>query len=65
VGGSGRVSLDQAILREATASPESLPLLEYALDQLYERRGGRRLSYAAYEELGGLKGALRGPRKRC
>jgi WD40 repeat protein/TPR repeat protein len=52
------VSLDQAILREATASPESLPLLEYALDQLYELRNGRRLTYAAYEELGGLKGGI-------
>src|SRR6266403_2480167 len=29
-----------------------------SLDQLYERRSGRRLSYAAYEELGGLKGGI-------
>ena len=52
------VSLDQALLREATANPESLPLLEYALDQLYERRDGRHLTYAAYEELGGLQGGI-------
>ncbi|MGP8034262.1 MAG: PQQ-binding-like beta-propeller repeat protein [Steroidobacteraceae bacterium] len=50
------VSLDQAILREATA--ESLPLLEYALDQLYERHDGRLLTFAAYQELGGLQGAI-------
>jgi tetratricopeptide (TPR) repeat protein len=53
------VSLDQAILRQATDSPESLPLLEYALDQLYERREAeRRLTYAAYEALGRLKGGI-------
>jgi WD40 repeat protein len=50
------VSLDHAILREATA--ESLPLLEYALDQLYERQDGRLLTFTAYRELGGLKGAI-------
>jgi WD40 repeat protein len=52
------VSLDLAILREATANPESLPLLEYALGQLYERREGHRLTYAGYEALGGLKGGI-------
>jgi len=52
------VSLDQAILREASASPESLPLLEYALDQLYERHEGRLLTFAAYRALGGLQGAI-------
>jgi len=52
------VSLDQAVLREATANPESLPLLEYALDQLYERQEGGRLTFAAYEGLGGLNGAI-------
>jgi WD40 repeat protein len=52
------VSLDQAVLREAIANPESLPLLEYALDQLYEHQEGGRLTFAAYERLGGLKGAI-------
>jgi hypothetical protein len=52
------ISLDQAILREATGNPESLPLLEYALDRLYEGRDGRRLTYAAYHESGGLKGGI-------
>jgi WD40 repeat protein len=58
------VSLDLAILREATANPESLPLLEYALDQLYERREGRRLTYVGYEALGGLKGGIAGTAER-
>jgi tetratricopeptide (TPR) repeat protein len=52
------VSLDQAILREATNSPEGLPLLEYLLDLLYEGHKGRRLTYAAYVNLGGLKGGI-------
>jgi WD40 repeat protein len=52
------VTLDQSILRDATANPESLPLLEYALDLLYERQGDRRLTYAGYEAIGGLKGGI-------
>lgn len=58
------VSLDQAILREATRNPESLPLLEYALDQLYEHRDGRRLVYVAYAALGGLQGGIAGTAER-
>lgn len=50
------VSLDQELLRDATAYPESLPLLEYTLAELYERREGRLLRWSQYE--GGLKGAL-------
>jgi len=52
------VSLDHTILRDATANPESLPLLEFALDQLYERHDGRLLTFAAYRGLGGLQGAI-------
>jgi tetratricopeptide (TPR) repeat protein len=55
---SNGVSLDQVILREATSSPEALPLLEHALDRLYEGREGRRLTFAAYANLGGLKGGI-------
>jgi tetratricopeptide (TPR) repeat protein len=50
------VSLDQELLRDAAANPESLPLLEYTLAELYERRDGRLLRWSQYE--GGLKGAL-------
>ena len=50
------VSLDQELLRDAVANPESLPLLEYTLAELYERRDGRLLRWSQYE--GGLKGAL-------
>ncbi len=52
----GGVSLDQALLRDATANPEALPLLEYTLEELYERRAGHLLRWSDYE--GGLRGAL-------
>ncbi len=52
----GGVSLDQELLRDATANPESLPLLEYTLAELYERRAGRELRWSEYG--GGLKRAL-------
>ena len=38
--------------------PGALPLLEHALDLLWQRREGRRLTHRAYEELGELAGAL-------
>jgi eukaryotic-like serine/threonine-protein kinase len=54
-------SLDQALLNEAAAGPESLPLLEYTLDELYQRRTLQGvMTFAAYEELGGMAGALAG-----
>lgn len=74
-------SLDQVILQDAARDPSALPLLEYALDELYRRReevpsrtetghptpaadtgraGSARpqLTFAAYERLGGVEGAL-------
>jgi tetratricopeptide (TPR) repeat protein len=50
------VTLDQELLRDASGNPEALPLLEYTLSELYERREGRLLRWSAYG--GGLKGAL-------
>ncbi|MBC8171153.1 MAG: protein kinase, partial [Anaerolineae bacterium] len=35
-----------------------LPLLQFTLEQLFERRNGRRLTNAAYMEIGGVRGAL-------
>lgn len=52
----GGVTLDLELLRDATGNPEALPLLEYTLAELYERREGRLLRWSEYE--GGLKGAL-------
>jgi len=47
-----------ALVAEASASPGALPALQYALASLFEQRDGRVLTFAAYRELGGLRGAL-------
>lgn len=46
------------LLFEAHGQPGALPLLEFTLTHLYERRRGRTLTHQAYQELGGMKGAL-------
>ena len=52
------IKLDEMPRDEAVAHPEALPLLEYCLDGLYQRRLGNLLTYVAYKELGGVEGAL-------
>ncbi|MBC7819591.1 MAG: hypothetical protein IAG10_22130, partial [Planctomycetaceae bacterium] len=53
-------SLDEVILQDAARDPGALPLLQYALTELYEQRdtANRLLTFAAYEKLGGVEGAL-------
>jgi WD40 repeat protein len=46
------------IMRNVGDQPGELPLLQYALTELFEHRSGRRLTLAAYEESGGVLGAL-------
>ena len=46
------------IARDVGDQPGALPLLQYALTELYERREGRLLSRAAYQASGGVTGAL-------
>ncbi|HEY1052050.1 MAG TPA: WD40 repeat domain-containing protein, partial [Prosthecobacter sp.] len=52
--------LEERILKDASADPSALPLLQYALAELYERRDEekRLLTFAAYEKMGGVEGAL-------
>ena len=51
--------LDDLLRDAAVASPESLPLLEFALEELYRQRTNRGLlTHAAYRALGGVEGAL-------
>ena len=50
--------LTQRIIREVGDQPGTLPLLQYALTELYNRRLGRRLTLDAYRETGGVTGAL-------
>jgi hypothetical protein len=46
------------LLFEAQGQPGALPLLEFTLDQLFHQRDGHRLTHQAYQQLGGVKGAL-------
>jgi WD40 repeat protein/serine/threonine protein kinase len=49
--------IDQ-IIRDVRDQPGALPLLQYALTELFERRDANRLINSAYRELGGVTGAL-------
>jgi tetratricopeptide (TPR) repeat protein len=50
--------LDEVLRDAAVQDSAVLPLLEFALDQIYERRSGRILTYSAYHSLGGVEGSL-------
>ncbi|MEW5738970.1 MAG: AAA family ATPase [Myxococcota bacterium] len=52
-------SLRARILEEAIQEPDALPLVEYLLHQLYERRTAERvLTFEAHDALGGVSGAI-------
>lgn len=52
-------SLDSELIAAASADKGALPLLEFTLDELWERRAADgTLTFAAYRALGGLAGAL-------
>lgn len=54
-----QVFLDDLLCRKALAQPDALPLLQHTLHSLYERCNGTGLlTYTAYEEIGGLEGAI-------
>src|SRR6266513_3900063 len=46
------------LLFEMQGQTEALPLLQFTLDQLCQRRSGHQLTREAYQEIGGVKGAL-------
>jgi tetratricopeptide (TPR) repeat protein len=50
--------LVERILDHVQQQPGSLPLLEYALTELWERREDDRLTHAAYDAIGGVEGAI-------
>ncbi|MBK8264328.1 MAG: CHAT domain-containing protein [Nannocystis sp.] len=58
VGLSFEAGLVGRLLAEVEGDPGSLPALQHALDLLWQRREGRRLTQAAYEAMGGVTGAL-------
>ncbi len=46
------------LLYEVAGQAGALPLLEFTLEQLADRRQGRLLTAAVYQEIGGVRGAL-------
>src|SRR5262245_46019949 len=52
---SGLVTL---ILQEIAAQPDSLPLLEYALKEMWRKRQSRLIGHALYEAVGRVEGAI-------
>lgn len=46
------------LVAETVARPGSLPLLQYALTELFEQRSGPMLTHAGYAAHGGLRGVL-------
>ncbi|BAY91216.1 MULTISPECIES: WD40 repeat domain-containing protein [unclassified Tolypothrix] len=50
--------LVERILDDVEDNPGNLPLLEFALTELWKRRTGKQLTHTAYEEIGEVKGAL-------
>ena len=50
--------LVSTIIREVGNQPGALPLLQYALSELFDKREGRTLTNKAYQEIGGVLGAL-------
>jgi basic membrane lipoprotein Med (substrate-binding protein (PBP1-ABC) superfamily)/DNA-binding SARP family transcriptional activator len=47
-----------ALVADAADRPGTLPLLEFALAELFDRRSGAALTLAGYRELGGIRGVL-------
>ncbi|MBI5960258.1 MAG: WD40 repeat domain-containing protein [Chloroflexi bacterium] len=58
VGVSFEPGLVATIISDSHYQPGALPLLQYALTELFEQRAGRKLTQAAYQALGGAVGAL-------
>jgi WD40 repeat protein/cytoskeletal protein RodZ len=60
--GETGLGLDTVLAEHAASEPGVLPLLSFTLDALYrediERRGGHELTFAQYDHLGGLEGAI-------
>ncbi len=50
--------LAKLIIEDVGQQPGSLPLLQYALTELYERRSDKQLTIKAYRDMDGISGAL-------
>ncbi len=58
VGLQVEAELVDALLADVDDEPGALPLLSAALLELWQRRDGRRLRYATYQRIGGVRGAV-------
>jgi tetratricopeptide (TPR) repeat protein len=50
--------LDQRLREDAYREKDSLPVLQFTLNELYLKRSGQQLTYPIYEGLGGLSGSI-------
>jgi serine/threonine protein kinase/DNA-binding SARP family transcriptional activator/WD40 repeat protein len=50
--------LDDALVTEVADQPASLPMLQFALAELFERRRGRVIGHDSYQAIGGIAGAI-------
>lgn len=50
--------LVSSIVADVREEPGALPLLQYTLTELFERREGSEITLSAYQDLGGVAGAL-------
>ena len=57
IGGEGR-PLDEVIREDIYRESDSLPQLQFTLNELYMERSGSELTYRAYRRLGGLAGSI-------
>jgi WD40 repeat protein/class 3 adenylate cyclase len=60
VGARFEPGLLSELVADVSDEPGALPLLQYALTELYERREGSTLTAEAYRAIGGVSGALAG-----
>ena len=58
VGATLETGLVSLIIADVQEQPGTLPLMQYALTELFEQRQGRRLTLEAYQANGGVFGAL-------
>jgi WD40 repeat protein/DNA-binding SARP family transcriptional activator len=58
VGVAVEAGLIAELVADVTGHPGGLPLLQYALTELFERRGTGGLTRQTYQDIGGLSGAL-------
>jgi WD40 repeat protein len=54
-----QAGLSARLVRDAVDEPGCLPLLQFTLTELWERKKAHTLTHAAYEEIGGVGGALK------